>query len=226
MTTLIFTPDRNSRNKKDFTGAFRPEAQAFARIKKSEGAVRIVEINTSKPLKHRRDQVLEALKSTPEDTHLATVAFFCHGYADGIQFGFKNEHIPELVAAMKDVVTNDVCLPFYACSSANTKVRHAPGGDGGFCDELRDELCRQGMVDCSVIGHTTVGHTTRNPYVRVFNGNGSSIGGTGGHWAIRPRSTYWKKWIKWLRADDNRFLLDQVLSPRYSLTMEEILSDS
>jgi len=67
-------------------------------------------------------------------------------------------------------------------------------GDGGFADKLRDAFCEAGMTWVKVYAHTTAGHTTRNPYVRIFEGQGSPIGGIGGQLLVQPGAKLWKTW--------------------------------
>jgi hypothetical protein len=70
---------------------------------------------------------------------------------------------------------------------------------------MRDSLCKIGLVDCQVDGHINAGHTTRNPFVVRFLGNGRPQGGLGGHYIIDPPGTKYahtertkrKLWDKW-----------------------------
>lgn len=205
---IVFVPDRNTGRKKDFTGAFLPEARSYARhhgISTND----IVRIDVSQSKRKMRKQVLDAIDSRCTETDgyalFNTVAFFCHGYSGGIQLGFARPHIDELAQVMAACSVEPLHVPLYCCSTANTRVKRATGGDGGFADLLRDSLCRYGCVDTKVMGHVTVGHTTRNPHVRMFNGNRSDVGGTGGMFVARPNGPLWKKWGRWLRKADNRF---------------------
>jgi hypothetical protein len=209
MEGLIFTPDRNSHGKRDYTGAFRPMAKKFAKHHKLSDRY-IIKIDVSKPMKKRRQQVLDAITKHQEEVGslLDSVSFFCHGYPRGIQCGFSwrgkvtaGEALDPLAAAIYESSDRtDICVPLYCCSTASARQKNAPGGDGGFADELRDALCRQGATENRVVGHTTVGHTTNNPYVRFFDGSLMPAGGTGGYWIARPGGPLWRKWAKFLRA--------------------------
>jgi hypothetical protein len=209
MNGLIFTPDRNTHGKKDYTGAFKPLAIKFA---KHHGIPRknIIPINVGRGMKKRKLEVIAALQDEEREGHgnYDTVAFFCHGFPQGIQAGFSwrgkqkpgpvMDELASLIYEASD--RDDICVPLFCCSTANTKQKKAVGGDGGFADELRDALCRQGAIENRVVGHTTVGHTTTNPSTRFFDGSMMPAGGTGGYWIARPRGPLWPKWKKYLRG--------------------------
>lgn len=203
---LIFTPDRNTGTRRDYTGAFRPEAEAFAKL---YNARPIVPVNVSQPLRARTEQVLAAITADgPSDV----IAFFCHGFPDGLQLvgdrtirvgasvhvEARNETVCKLAAAIVSHAKPNVRIALYACS-AGDGARDA--GDGGFGDRLRDALCAAGAPQCVVFAHTTAGHATQNPNVRVFAGEGSTVGGTGGTWVSAPGSKLWPAWRRGLRGD-------------------------
>jgi hypothetical protein len=199
---LALAPRYNTGSKKDTTGAFQPEARAFLRFVGIGDPV-LIDNRTSET--DMRRQVLSALA----DPRICTggepvVAFFCHGQSRKIQFGFGLAHA-DLLAKAIAAGSQRARVVLYACN-AGMDVRGAPvGGDGGFADVLRDALCRVGCVDCVVDAHTTAGHTTRNPYVRRFEGRGSPVGGIGGSFIVQPGSALWRKWQAALRDTDLRF---------------------
>lgn len=195
-TAAIFAPMYNSDGKRDATGAFQPEARAFARLVcgagRGEATVTLVDNRRPKPATRRA--VLDAVGAVRPDR----LVFFCHGWKAGIQFGIGLEHLEELAAAC----SQPPIVTLYACSTA----AGATGGDGGFADALRDALCLSGAPWCRVDAHTTAGHTTRNPYVRRFDGLGSPVGGQGGQWIVAPpaaggNAVLWKRWVAALRTD-------------------------
>lgn len=223
---LIFTPKKASAG--DGYAVFSHEAKIFA---EAHGNCPIVEIGANKmsgvvPLKekraetlHRRNQVLAAIF----EHRPANVAFFCHGWRTGMQLGFDTASAGELAFSISESVRSTECsIALYSCSCGAGKLdtkyiaAKAETGDGGFADELRDAMCKRGVVHCRVDSHATVGHATSNPYVRRFEGNGSAIGGTGGNWIVAPGSALWMKWSKTLRSASN-------LRMRYpSMTTAEI----
>lgn len=210
---LVFLPDRNIK-KADYSGAFLPEAKAYAKFHNIP-LKNIHEIDISKPDADRRAQVIKYIELRGQEYDaINSIAFFCHGLKHKIQLGFNVNNIYLLTATMAKYCETEVAVPIYACSAARDMDGQIAddmdpdtvGGDGGFADTLRDSLCKDHMVYCRVMAHVTAGHTTVNPWVRFFDGEGEENGGQGGYWVVEPRSPLWKKWIKWLREDDdNRF---------------------
>lgn len=194
MSTLIFHPRFNSHGKRDVSGAFRPEAKRFC----AKTGGRIVTFDNNCRMAVRRESVLEAIQAADEP--LDCIAFFCHGWKQGIQAGFRLKNVDELAIAVSKRCADGITVPLYACSTA----KGGAGGDGAFADELRDALCRVGVVNCRVDAHDRKGHTTRNPYVRRFQGMGSPVGGQGGQWIVKPESQLWTKWKRALRQSDLR----------------------
>jgi hypothetical protein len=203
---LIFTPDRNSGTRRDFTGAFLPEAQAFAKL---HDAGPIVRVNVAEPLRERTNHVLAAIQAVGQ---VDVLAFFCHGFPRGLQLvgdrtvrvagsvhvEARQETMRKLAAAIAAHATPNVRVVLYACSAGDGPRRD---GDEGFADSLRDALCSAGATRCVVFAHTTAGHATQNPHVRVFAGEGSAVGGTGGTWIAAPGSKLWPAWRRGLRGD-------------------------
>ncbi|MDD5307464.1 MAG: hypothetical protein PHU25_09110 [Deltaproteobacteria bacterium] len=206
---LIFAPRRNTGSKKDATGAFQPEAGAFA---KRHGIPkrRIVLVDNAMSKPAMRKEVLAGIETAKADAEggLCALAFFCHGMGQSIQFGFDTGNVSRLASAIAG--RKDVIVVLYACNTAKgiTTAEDLAGfgGDGGFADGLRDALCRNGAVDCQVDAHTTAGHTTMNPYVRRFEGMGSTVGGAGGFYILSPTTKpLWKKWRDALRSTNLRY---------------------
>lgn len=194
MNILSIAPMHNTGNKKDATGAFIPEAKAFNKFHADSfdtfGPVLID--NKQSKAKMRADVVSAIEKYQPE-----MLAVFCHGWKTGIQFGFDRKNLVEMVTAFpSNNIAPLVCI--YGCLTADGD---APGGDGGFADVLRDAFCEIGFRNCQVDAHETAGHTTRNPFVRRFEGKGSSTGGVGGYYLVQPKSKPWGAWQKALKGD-------------------------
>lgn len=214
MKGVVFLPDRNAK-RKDYSGAFLPEAKRFVSEHGIASSTAMREIDLSSTSDQMRKAVCEAIVSeSKKQGKLETVAFFCHGWKDGIQLGFQTRDIPQLARAFQGHCEQHVVVPLYACSTARDQDWHiaddidpdSMGGDGGFADELRDSLCDIGWcVHNRVVAHATVGHSTLNPWVRFFDGMGLPSGGTGGYWVIRPKGPLWKRWIAWLREQSAKF---------------------
>jgi len=193
---LAFAPRNNAEGKRDATGAFQPEARAWAA---HVGGAEVAIFENERPKRLRKAEVLERIRGAK---NLSQLAFFCHGWTNGIQAGIGVPDLPELAAALEETSPNvDVRVTLYCCSTGGG----GNGGDGGFADELRDALCRRGMVRCVVDAHTTPGHTTTNPHVRRFVGTGTEHGGAGGSWIVSPGSALWPRWRSMLRSGDLRF---------------------
>lgn len=189
---IAFHPTTNTEGKRDATCAFIPEAQKFAEF---WGDCEVVGIDNTRPMTKRRDQVLYRLESQLSSVDL--IAFFCHGWRNGIQLGFRNSDIEELASSIGDATTDTPLVALYCCSVAEG----GEDGEGSFADKLRDRLCEYGDIHCSVAGHYTVGHTTRNPHVRVFTGAGSEFGGTGGYRLVSNKSALWRAWKQALKTN-------------------------
>lgn len=207
MRAVILLPNQNSPGKKDWSGAFQPEALAFAKLH-GVAAKDVVQFDLRKPKPARRKEVLDALAAR---SGIDTVVFFCHGLRNGLpQLGFNLANVGGLAGAIVDAAKSganggrDVCVVLYACSTADGAQAGGPGGDGGFADSLRDALCRLGAVECRVYGHDRAGHVTKLPFVRIFEGLGSPVGGTGGRWLVAPRSPLWSAWRTALQKSGQR----------------------
>jgi hypothetical protein len=208
MSKLVFYSNKNSHGRRDATGAFIPEAKKFAKFHgiPDENVIGI-DGTKSNPAARRRAQVLNALRDVEQ---LELLAFFAHGWPNGIQFGFQRKHIQLLVGHFPAKPYLKVVL--YACLNAENDKRDrdhrnvGPGTDGGFADLMRDEMVRFGMTEGRVDAHKTAGHTSWNPYVVRFpceDVQDEEFGAEGGGWIVEPGSTYWKKWVKALRVNVN-----------------------
>jgi hypothetical protein len=205
---LVIYSNTNTGKKSDATGAFIPEARAFAKVH-GVPAENVVGIKCPKTNKaKRRKQVLDAIESAGQYGPLDAIAFFGHGWPDGIQFGFNRAHIPELVGTMQGYCSPSVKVTLFACLAAENDVRDKQvkqlgvATDGGFCDLLRDEMVRHGMNKGDVTGHKTAGHTRWNPYwVRFLCSavTNPEVGATGGAWLVEPGSELWRPWVKALK---------------------------
>lgn len=222
---IAFAPQYNRPGKKDATGAFIPEARRFLEHYGEAEGPHLIDNRASK--KAMRQQVYDILDSYPDDSLLSCIAFFCHGYKVGMQFGIRKKDCDELAQRLFRIGDEHISVPLYACDAARDADRdrkddlEAFGGDGGFADELRDALCRAGAVWSNVDSHTTPGHTTRNPHVRRFEGNGSPIGGIGGYYIVNRKK--WSVWMAWQRLLKTDFRYEYPMLPT-SVIHEKILS--
>jgi len=247
--TLIITGDRNTHGKKDFTGAFKPEADRFARV--VPGVHHTVRIDVSKSMPGRRADLYTVFKELNDDAMMFNdVAFFMHGWSKGIQCGVSREDVGNLAQLLLPITANgkDADHPLhiilYCCltgdvpgSPKENQTKDGPGGDGGFADRVRDEFCKAGRPWVKVYAHTTAGHTTRNIWVRSFEGKGSTIGAVDADWLVRPAKSgrpsplwgAWKDalWSKGKFANGNLIDYPGYLfkTPPYTLTGKALRKD-
>lgn len=200
---LGFAPTTNSPGKKDATGAFIPEGRNFMKFH-DEPADSLVLIDNTKPAAVMKARVLDSIREAPD---LQGVAFFCHGLRDRIQFGIRKKDLPELAQLLATKATGDLVVTLYCCDTGRDDDADRDddlaefGGDNGFADCLRDELCKAGVTRCVVDAHTTAAHTTMNPDVRRFEGMGSKVGGAGGHYIVPRGSALRKAWVRALKTN-------------------------
>lgn len=196
MRALILHPLHNTAGKRDATGAFIPEARAYANGELGSRAdVVLAGFDNSASKLARRRQVEAAIRNAGPIQHFA---LFGHGLARGLQTGHDLATVSTLADALAASCgpSRRLVVTLYACDAADGK---GPGGDGGFADALRDALSERGVTG-HVDAHVTTGHTTRNPYVRRFWCDGAAAG-TGGDWLVAPGSPKWRKWVAALKGD-------------------------
>lgn len=199
MNLLCLVPDANSPGKKDVTGAFHPEAVAFCKHHDVNPAKAIARFPTKGTLAARRAVSTRAIGAS---AGLDVIAFFCHGWRNGIQAGWQLPTVRSLASLCSAAMVADGHILLYACDSGRDAdadqaddLEEGPGGDGGFADELRD-ACETLGRRITVVGHATTGHATWNPHVRVF---APGEHGRGGRWVITPGTSLWPRWVRAMR---------------------------
>jgi hypothetical protein len=184
---ICFATRFNEPGRRDATGAFQPRARAFAQIHGGK----LVLFDDSKPMHTRGAEILRHLSAYSGRTKLVCVAFFSHGWSRGIEAGFDlRPSVGMPVAILADALAEKagagLVLPLYCCSTGDSPHKTELHGDGSFADELRDELAVRGLVDVRIDAHDRDGHTTENPYVWRFDGNGQREAQAGGAWLVPP----------------------------------------
>lgn len=173
---LVLLPDRDSPPKRDHSALFAPAARAMvkhlapAEVETVEIPVPVVDADTltiAGPAKQRGFEeaaraALEAIERRP----WTRIVFLCHGWATGLQLGFRSrkqrgldaEHMDRLVSAVASCAPRSVTL--FACSAGDApgSGKHDAGGGSG---SLAWELA--GAAGVPVLAHWTAGHATRNP---------------------------------------------------------------
>lgn len=201
---LSIAPMHNSVGKHDATGAFQPEARAFAKL---HGAPAPFLFDHQQPSGPRVRQVQTFLASH-EPHSVDAIAVFSHGYKSGLQIGVSvSGNLREFALTVAQVCIAEPVLALYCCDAARDSDDDreddklaGPGGDGGFADKLRYEL---GKLGCrpTIFAHASTGHTTHNPFVRRFDPGEMA----GGDWVVEPHSELWLRWCRALRDTELRF---------------------
>lgn len=198
MKAVAIHATKNTPGKSDATGAFVPEARAFAKL---HGCQAFGFDNTASA----RDQRAEVAAILARHTGLDSVAIFCHGLRRSLKCGYDMAHVGELADAIAGATASDVRVALYACSTGAT--------DDGFAATLAAALSARGKTGW-VDAHTSAGHATKNPEVRRF-----AIGMPIGEWLVSPTDKRaWKAWREALTTDLRfRFPLMTVAEVRGSL---------
>jgi hypothetical protein len=118
---------------------------------------------------------------------IRTLALFTHGTRSwlGIGNGFTLKNAATVVRGIAPYLTIDFNLIIFGCSAGRGQREASnwvvttmePGGADSLAGVLRDALVDEGKSRARVWAHTEVGHTTRNPSLRVFTaaaGKGSA----------------------------------------------------
>jgi hypothetical protein len=185
--TICFAPQFNSALRKDASGAFQPEAIAFAKFHGISDK-KVFFLNNKLCRAIMRELVYDAIELHKPDN----VAFFCHGWKTGIQLGFDLNFL--------DINPFSIKNPHIVLYACNTATGNDKNGTGGFADMLRKYLLKQGNSDCIIDAHFTAGHTTKNPNVRRFKNSDTGIDIVSAKDKIR-----FAKWRKLLAKTQFRF---------------------
>lgn len=207
-SSIAFAPKHNTRNRKDADYFRRLAAKFLERHGCPKDNLFIFDNHASRY--NRRAYVRDVIRGqnpVGDTDKKVTVAFFSHGYKNGMQAGFRIRHIRLLAEAIKGFAGDKPFVPLYACDTARDLDKERVddlgffGGDGGFADMFRDGLCKAGATLASLDAHTTAGDAAKNPNVRRFLGMGSTTGGVGGFYIIHHDTPLWQAWRELLRTD-------------------------
>lgn len=162
---MIFTPDRNT-DGSDYTGAFKPESERYARWYEGQGdTVEVHAIN----INAERWERVDAMERAIDGAHgIDRLAFFCHGWKTGMQLGLRcdteddRERLLMFAGHVYRQSTAQLKVSLYACLTGK-------GGADSFANELFKALRFRGCADVSVFGHTDAGHATRNADAIIFS---------------------------------------------------------
>ena len=164
---LIFYTEKGTPNLPyDESGAFIPESEKLSkfideRLYAVASSVRIGVDCLRKTSPQRRRQIEDGLAANPNN-HF--VYFLCHGWTNGLQYGYKWEGGAERLA--KKIVEHIWGVVLYACLCAKGKDNFARQLHDGLMSELPDRK----DLGPFVFGHYAKGHTTMNPLVKIYRG--------------------------------------------------------
>jgi len=192
---IVFTPNKNYR-KKDYEYAFKPESEALCNflMDKYEKENTYVDIDVTRVdiSRSKTGCLLEMVETIAKVfwmymADIDIIYFLCHGYQWGIQLGLNRRNIEEFIDVVHEYLSPDIKFIFYCCNVAKNR---------GLCEYLTKVLIKKDFRDFRVVGHNTRGHTTKNPYVKVFDKAHPK-----GYYIIPPKSVTFKKWRKLLKTD-------------------------
>lgn len=202
MRALIIHAGHNT-TKPDATGAFIPEAKAYAKWLASQGWTVECHPFDNRAEKPARRREVEGYIDNGAGLW-DHIAFFGHGLKTSIQSGHTVDHVETLAALLSFHCAPHVRITLYACDAARDgdrdkrdDVNDSVGGDGGFADVLRDALYARGMTG-HVDAHAKPGHATKNPHIRRFDIDEHTAGDG---WLVAPGSPKWRAWIRSLKGD-------------------------
>jgi hypothetical protein len=211
---FVCAPAYDTPGRKDSSGAFQPEAKRLIRALDLRASLRLFDSNRALP--ERRSEVRPALT---QQTDLDLAAFLCHGWRDGVQAGWRSHQAGDLAAALVGACKPDAVIALYCCDTGSGTGDGAPGGKGGFASTLYGCLLALGFRG-TLWAHSTTGHTTQNPYVRVWRPDEEP---ELGDWACEPHSEHWSKWTKAVRETEWRYrMLQYVMCEELEAAIEKL----
>lgn len=195
MRAIIWTPNANRSGKNDYTGAFAPESIKLAKALALPNTIRAIPENAN--VSTMEQAITEIVAPKQLDLQLVdtpNLSRFCvlsHGVRNTLCLGhmrpqgrlFESWCDALATASREGQYYSGLVVTLYCCSLAGGNP------DGSFADRLRWALRARGL-DGWIDAHTTVGHTTKNPYVRRFDLTSSA----GSYWLVQPGSLQWKAW--------------------------------
>jgi hypothetical protein len=107
---------------------------------------------------------------------IKTIAIFAHGTPDWCSAGVTTSNAAAIFTKIAPKLAQDVTVILYTCNAARgpkedeewVKGTMEGGGKGSLAEVVRDTLVDQKVSTATVWGHTTTGHASHNPALRVF----------------------------------------------------------
>lgn len=183
----VFAPNKNKALRKD-ADEFKVEARRFLAHHEQLDTLHEIDNDLSELLQEGMVmKIIEDMSVIPGD-----IVFFCHGFKNRIQFGFRGVSGARRLAshiAKKHGKNRMLRCVFYCCSVAQDEDNWF----NWFCDELERH-----NVHYWAVGHSTSGHTSKNPYVKY---RGSTGAYSGSAYLVRPKCPRWGDWIDSLKTE-------------------------
>ena len=169
MRHLILYVNKNTEGKRD-GDEFEREALAYARHHNAHGhEVLLVPVPCDIPATRRPEAVENNVRQVAErhkERLFDVFAYFGHGTERWIQTGHTMTKLGGLVNLFEDILTPTATLWFAACKTAANNPRPVQGDARGFLEKLVHRCDTQLLT---AWGHTTAGHTTKNPNLALIN---------------------------------------------------------
>jgi hypothetical protein len=188
MKALVFYTSTDRKGKKDATGAFIPEAEAFQKLW-NVPEVNMRAISHQLSVNQRRFS-FESLCRNSIPGEFDAVVYFGHGTTRGLPgLGYQlwNDGHDRMAEHLAIPLKRKGRVALYACLA---------GKGFGFADRLAFSL-RYRAPDAEVISHLTAGHTSWNPWAE-YSGRGPRHTGQD---VISRKDALWSAWVERLRND-------------------------
>lgn len=167
MRHLILYVNKNTVGKKD-GDEFEREAIEYARYHNQHGhEVLMVPVPCDVPAPRRPETIETKLRKVVAEHGLVDVfAYFGHGTERWIQTGHTVGKLGGLASLLEEILTPTATIWFAACKTAAHNPTPVEGDARGLLEKL---VHRCDTLALTAWGHTTAGHTTRNPNLAVMN---------------------------------------------------------
>jgi hypothetical protein len=168
MKAIVFHTSTDRKGRHDATGAFVPEAKAFAKIH-GVAPSDMIAVPQNIPVWDRRGMVRYAFRAQASRGVLFdAVVYFGHGTKTSLPgLGYREAQLRQLAALIRGVLRPGGHVVLYACSS---------GKGYGFADKLDQAIEDSGLGPVKTVAHLTAGHVSINPHTE-YSGEGPTLSG-------------------------------------------------
>jgi len=202
---IVFYVTNNKGGKSD-GATFTAEARNFQQLYNVHDSD-MIGLDTARLSKSARRQVVATVLEQRWGYGYDSVVFFGHGGKTWSDLGYNLQNVDQFAVAMADALDPDAVVVLYACLNAD-----GPGFDsddpdervaGSFAEVLHNAMCDAGLDRSRVLGHTSMGHATENPYLMVIGPCGQ-----GASWySASPGEPGWSDWAHKMKMKGDYDLL-------------------